>query len=313
MAALRWGAVLAGAGLLLAFCAAVWLLQRPLENHLQTFRGLAPSIPDSSHQSPTGERFLDLPPGHTASLYRSPVDGTLIAEWPAGTQVTALGSRFFDGYTDWELVRDPSGNEAWVAALFLAETLTMVEPPVDDDYLSRVRWEGQIAFCTNPAGGPPGLDGDAFVALVERAGTRWQEVADGLLPLVSRGQCESSPDTRDDGINTIGWANDLGLAIAGQAWPNAEHGIVSEIDVRLSRDFFLRLQTRNPTKTIGTCVFSTVIHEMGHLLALDHPRSRVLPSSMQAVGASRCDKGQPTASDRANLLRRYGPAGAAIP
>ena len=141
--------------------------------------------------------------------------------------------RFFDGYTDWELVRDPSGNAAWVAALLLSEQLTAIDPPADEAYLGPVWWDGQIVFCTNPAGGPPGLDGDAFVALVERAATRWREVAEGHLPLVSRERCESSPDTRDDGTNTIGWADDLGLAIAAQAWPNAERGVVSEMDIRL--------------------------------------------------------------------------------
>jgi hypothetical protein len=310
---LCWGVGLAGAGLLLAFCAAIWLLQRPPQNHLQTYRGLPPNIPEAAHPSAIGDRYLDLPADYTASLYRSPVDGTLIAEWPGGTQVTALGSRFFDGFTDWELVRDPSDNEAWVAALFLAETLTTIDPSPDDEYLGPVWWEGEIAFCINPDGGPPGLDGEAFVALVEGAAARWQQVAEGHVPLVSRGRCESSPDTRDDAINTIGWADNLGLVIAGQAWPNAEHGVVSEIDIRVSRDYFLRLQARDPAKRLQTCVFSTVVHEMGHLLGLGHPRSRALPSSMQGVGASRCDKGQPTASDRANLLRRYGPAGIVIP
>jgi hypothetical protein len=280
---------------------------------LQTYRGVPPGIPEGAFPSSEGERYVDLPADHTASLYRSPVENDLISEWPGGTRITALGRRFFDGYTDWELARDPSGNEAWVAALLLSEQLTAIDPPADEEYLSSVWWDGQIVFCANPAGGPPGLDGDAFVALVERAAARWQEVAEGALPLVSGGRCESSPDTRDDGTSTIGWADDLGLAIAAQAWPNAERGVVSEMDIRLSRGYFERLQARDATKTLRTCVLSTLVHEIGHLLGLDHPRSRALPSSMQGVGASRCDKGQPTESDRANLLRRYGPAGTAIP
>jgi len=64
---------------------------------------------------------------------------------------------------------------------------------------------------------------------------------------------------------------------------------------------------------LETCVFSTLVHELGHLLGLDHPRSRAVPSSMQAIGASKCDKGQPTAADQANLLRRYAPGRLATP
>jgi hypothetical protein len=309
---MRWGAALAGIGLLLAFCAAIWLLQPPREP-IQTYRGLAPLIPEGAFVSPAGERYVNLPGDYTASLYRSPVEDLLLAEWGGGTRVTVLGTRFFDGFTDWELIRDPVGNQGWVAALFLDEQPPATEGALDPDYLGPVWWEGEIAICVNPAGGPPGLDGDAFVALVEGAAARWQDVAGGALPLVSHGRCASSPDTRDDHINTVGWADDLGLAIAAQAWPNADHGVVSEVDIRVSRGFFVRLQARDRTKTLHTCVFSTVVHELGHLLGLDHPRTRTLPSSMQAVGASRCDKGRPTAWDRWNLLRRYGPHGAATP
>lgn len=299
---------------MLAFCAAIVLLALAPESSLQTYRGLAPSVPEGAFGSTEGERFLNLPADHTASLYRSPVEGELISEWPGGTAVVALGSRFFDGFTDWELVRDPSGNQAWVAALFLDEQYTAADPPViDEEYVSSVWWAGEIAYCVNPAGGPPGLDGAAFVTLVERAAERWQEVTGGVLPLVSGGRCERSPDTRDDGVSTIGWAEDLGLAIAGQAWPDVDHGALREIDVRLSRGYFQRLQARDPRKTLQTCILSTTVHELGHVLGLDHPRSRSLPSSMQGFGASRCQRGQPTEADRANLLRRYGSGGTVVP
>jgi hypothetical protein len=219
----------------------------------------------------------------------------------------ALGTSFDDGRAGWQLVRDPSGNEGWVADLFLDERHSALDPPADEDYLSSVHWPGQIVLCVNPDGGPPGLDDDAFVALVERALSRWQEVTDGALPFELRGRCENDPGALGDGISTIGWIDDMGLLIAGQAQPDADDGALGEIDVRISRGYFERLQARDPSRKLEPCVFSTLVHELGHVLGLDHPRSRGLPSSMQAVGASRCDKGQPTASDRATLLRRYDP------
>lgn len=304
---LRWAQAPARHGLLLAVCVAVLLWHGARPDDLRAYRGLQPAIPETAQPGKPGPLYVDLPASYVAPLYLSPVDGGLVSEWPGGTLLTALGSSFDDGRVGWQLVRDPSGNEAWVADLFLNEQLSVVGEPGDDDYVSSVRWDGEIAYCANPTGGPPGLDGDAFVALVERVAARWQEVGEGSLPLSPRGRCENDPTLLGDGMNAVGWVDDLGLVIAGQAWPNADQGTVTEIDIRLSRGYFMRLQERDPSRTLERCVFSTLVHEFGHLLGLDHPRSRLLPSSMQGVGASRCDKGQPSASDKETLLRRYTP------
>jgi hypothetical protein len=257
---------------------------------------------------------VNIPTVYVASLYVSPSEEGLLAEWPGGTVVMGIGSRFDDGQAGWLLVRDPSGNEGWMAELYLDAQFSAADPPTDadTDYLGAVYWAGDIVYCVNPSGGPPGLDGSAFVALVDRAAARWQEVAEDTLPLVSRGRCENAP-ALGDGMNTLGWVADLGLVIAAQTWPNADHDVVTEMDVRISRGYFERLHEHDASKTLETCVFSTVVHEFGHLLGLDHPRSRALPSSMQGVGASRCDKGQPTAMDKQNLLRRYAPDRVGMP
>jgi hypothetical protein len=295
---------------LLAACLAILLCRLDPAAGLRIYRGLPPDIPEAAQPGESRPVYVNIPAINVAPLYRSPIDGGLVAEWPGGTQVLTLGSRFDDGRAQWDLVRDPAGNEGWVGSLFLDGRLSVVDPltEADDDYLSSVSWTGEIVVCANPAGGPPGLDGDAFVALVERAIAKWQEVAEGTLPLTSRGRCEYDPTQRGDGINVIGWVDDLGLVIAGQAWPDADHGTLGEFDIWVSRGYFERRLAHNPTRSMRACVFSTVVHELGHLLGLDHPRSRALPSSMQAVGASRCDKGQPSVTDKANLLRRYGPS-----
>ena len=272
--------------------------------------GLAPIIPEAAQPSQHGPRFLNLLPRNVSSVYRSPTDGPLLAEWPGGTQLEALGQQFNDGRASWQLVRDPAGNEGWIGELFLSEHPPVEEPPTHESYLSAVTWSGEIVVCANPAGGPPGLaelDDDGFVALVEVAVMRWQEATDHVLPLASRGRCEHDPAQRGDGSNTVGWTPDLGLIIAGLAWPDADHGTLGEVDIQLSRGYFERLHAHNPTRTLRACVLSTLVHELGHVLGLDHPRSRLLNSSMQAVGASRCDKAIPTPADREQLLQRYAP------
>jgi len=283
------------------------VVQPASASQLPGYRGLKPVIPEGAVASLDGLRYVDLPPWYVAPMYQSPVADELLGEWPGGTRVTALGMRFDDGRAPWQLVSDPASNEGWIAELYLDADAPVEEPPTAEAYLSAVTWDGEITLCINPTGGPAGLDDDRFVALVEAAVWRWQRVTDDALPLVSRGRCEHDPNVRGDRVNAVGWADDLGLVIAGQAWPNADRGTISEVDILLSRGYFERLHVQHPERSLRGCVFSTVLHELGHLLGLNHPRSRLLPSTMQAVGASRCDKGQPSPSDRQNLLQRYGP------
>ena len=299
--------------LLLAVSVAMLLGQHAPHDDLRVYRGLEPAVPEGSQEGKRGTLHLNFPAAYTTPLYLSPTEGELVSEWPGGTPFAALGKSFDDGHASWQLVRDPSGNEGWVTNLFLDEQFLTLEPQPDEDYLTAARWDGEVIYCANPAGRPPVLHADAFVALVDRAAARWQAVGENTLPILSRGRCANDPSALGDGVNTIGWVDDLGLAIAAQAWPDMQHGIIREIDIRLSRRYFLSLQARDPMKTLQKCVFSTLVHEMGHLLGLEHPRARMLASSMQDFGTARCDKGQPTASDKKNLLRRYAASRMGLP
>jgi tetratricopeptide (TPR) repeat protein len=53
------------------------------------------------------------------SLRRSPGNGQRIKVWPDGTALTDLGESAEQGGKTWKRVRDPEGNEGWVAADFL--------------------------------------------------------------------------------------------------------------------------------------------------------------------------------------------------
>jgi len=53
------------------------------------------------------------------SLRRSPGIGQRIKVWPDGTALTDLGESAEQGGKTWKRVRDPEGNEGWVAADFL--------------------------------------------------------------------------------------------------------------------------------------------------------------------------------------------------
>jgi hypothetical protein len=222
--------------LLLAICLFLVMIRPAPTGANAAHHGVAPEIPESAQASEVGLRFVNLPPLNRASVYQSPTVGPLLSEWPGGTEVAALGQRFNDGRANWQLVRDPLGNEGWIGEVFLSEHPPVDEPPTGEPYLSSVAWAGDIVVCANPDGGPPGpgnLGGDGFVKLLDVAIASWQEATDGVLPMVSRGRCDHDPNQRGDGSNTIGWTPDLGLIIAGLAWPDADQGTLSEVDIML--------------------------------------------------------------------------------
>jgi len=55
-----------------------------------------------------------------AVLRRAPATGERVASWPGGTDIVWLGEEQQVAGRGWKKVRDPDGNEGWMASDLLA-------------------------------------------------------------------------------------------------------------------------------------------------------------------------------------------------
>ena len=70
--------------------------------------------------------------GEGASIRSEPATGRRIAAWPDGTEVTWLGEDRRVAAATWRHVRDPDGNDGWIAAQYLTEPApTATATPTD--------------------------------------------------------------------------------------------------------------------------------------------------------------------------------------
>ena len=141
---LRSGQAPSARWLLLAAWVTILLSLRAPRDGLHVYRVLQPGVAEAAQPSKGEILYLNLPATHTAPMYLSPTEGGLVSEWPGGTPLIGLGRSFNDGHAGWQLVRDPSGNEGWVAALFLDVQRPAMDPPADEDYLASVRWDRRL-------------------------------------------------------------------------------------------------------------------------------------------------------------------------
>lgn len=172
-------------------------------------------------------------------------------------------------------------------------------PPNPDGLL---RWPDlPVTFCVSPdpnAYVPP----QEFVRIVEQAFGAWG------LPYRNEGLC--GPPVPEDGVNAIGWGPlgtqpepgrtfEAGLTqtLATECTANCDPGDrvrLVEADITIDID---------PPETFRTadCVYSTMLHEVGHFLGLEH----LAEPAIMAPQTSECPQ-QLTPADRDAVRVRYG-------
>lgn len=179
-------------------------------------------------------------------------------------------------------------------------------PPLPPNPRALLRWpSAQVHFCISEGGAGGYESPDVFVATVERAFNAWG------IAWYDDGAC--GPLATGDGVSEIGWG-DLGSAAsprnrvyeAGLTQTTAsecrsscdENNPVklTEADITIDSAPPREFRTR-------TCLDSTLLHEAGHFLGLEHLPA---PAVMEAQ-TSGCPI-ELTSADRAALAERYGAA-----
>lgn len=179
-------------------------------------------------------------------------------------------------------------------------TPTPALPPNPDVLL---RWDVvPVRYCLSTTESGYVADED-FTALVERAFATWG------VPSVDTGACGAI--VQDDGVNEVGW----GTLNTGDASGDVfEAGLTSLRSRRCTAgcdaDDLIRIVEADisidsaPPREFRNrrCLYSTLLHETGHFLGLDH----LPPPAIMAAETSVC-LDAPAAADREALLARYGP------
>ncbi len=175
-------------------------------------------------------------------------------------------------------------------------------PPLPANPDARLRWnELPVHFCTS-AGGDGYVTHAQFIEIVEQAFDAWG------LPWRNDGEC--GPVTPDDGVNEIGWG-----ALTGSSPDDLvyEAGLTQTVaqECRANCDLDDRVHLSEADITIDStppeefrsrrCLYSTMLHEAGHFLGIDH-----LPAPAVMTAQTSGCPGELTAADRAALRIRYG-------
>jgi hypothetical protein len=173
--------------------------------------------------------------------------------------------------------------------------------PANPDALQR--WGTVPAYCI-VIGDSGYVSHDVLVASIERAFAAWG------APTIDTGACDAVTD--EDGVNEIGWGDLRTGASRGRGVYEAGltslryrrctsgcdlNDPVHIVEADITIDAAPPEEFRSPR-----CLYSTVLHETGHFLGLEH-----LPSpAVMAAETSTCLETL-TDADREAVLARYGP------
>jgi hypothetical protein len=144
---------------------------------------------------------------------------------------------------------------------------------------------------------------DEFTALTDRAFATWG------VPSVDTGPCDAIVDS--DGVDEIGWGTLQTGARAGEVFEAGRTSLryqrctagcdpndpVHMVEADITIDSAPPREFRS-----GRCLYSTLLHETGHFLGLDH-----LPAPAVMAATTSVCLDAPTDADREALLARYGP------
>jgi len=151
-----------------------------------------------------------------------------------------------------------------------------------------------IPVCVNPAGMPkddfgrPLLGDQAFGELVRQSFAQWQALPSSYVTINYLGLCAADPTSHGDGINVVGWTPLPPGNEAGYTWVQSVGDSIREADIVISNGPVLQRYASQMIFYRDVVLPTTVLHEAGHFLGLDHSSAPCALMSRDAFNTRMC-------------------------